>query len=53
MARLPGEQFWLSRPAPPPDPEREALVQTLRERYAREMIGPEVAPALPDAFNNK
>jgi hypothetical protein len=27
MARLPGEQPWLSRPAPPPDPEREALIQ--------------------------
>jgi hypothetical protein len=47
MARLPGEppSSWLSRPAPLPDPNREALVQEARRRALADII---IRPAVPD-----
>jgi hypothetical protein len=46
MARLPGESpFWLSRPAPPPDPDREARIQEARRRAAADIL----KPVPPDA----
>ena len=48
MARLPGEQPWLSRPAPSPDPDREALVQEARRRALQDILKPPDNPRPTD-----
>jgi len=42
VARLPGEppSSWLSRPAPLPDPNREALIQEARRRALADILKP-------------
>jgi hypothetical protein len=40
MARFPGETPWLSRPAPPPDPDREARIQEARRRALQDILAP-------------